>query len=152
MKTILFADDTVLVQGNSNQGKLQNSVNREMTKVMDWLTANKLSLNISKTKYMLITKKHVSTESFLINVNSNRIERTLTYKYLGIITDEKLTWKEHRKQLCSTISKYVSVMYKVKHYVNNHALCMLYHSLINSQVQYGIIAWGRAASCPVQPI
>jgi len=55
---------------------------------MDWLTANKLSLNISKTKYMLITNKHVSTESFVINVNRNRIETTVTYKHLGVIVDE----------------------------------------------------------------
>ena len=123
-----------------------------MTKVMDWLTANKLSLNISKTKYMLITNKHLCTESFVINVNRNRIERTVTYKYLGVIVHEKLTWKEHCKQLCSTISKYVGVRYKVKHYVNNHALRMLYHSLINSRAQYGIIAWGKIASCHLQPI
>jgi len=56
-----------------------------MTKVMDWLTANKLSLNISKTKHTLITNKHVSTESLVINVKSNPIERTLTYKYLGVM-------------------------------------------------------------------
>jgi len=113
MKSILFADDTVLVQSDNNLGKLQNSVNHEMTKVMDWLTANKLSLNISKTKYMLITNKHVRNESFVLNVNRNR----MTYKYLGVIVDEKLTWKEHCKQLCSTISKYYGVMYEVKHYV-----------------------------------
>jgi len=152
MKSILFADDTVLVQSDNNLGKLQNSVNHKMTKVMDWLTKNKLSLNISKTKHMLITNKHVSTESFVINVNRNRIERTVTYKYLGVIVDEKLTWKEHCKQLCSTISKYVGVMYKVKCYVNNQTLRMLYHSLINSRAQYGLIAWGKAASCHLQPI
>ena len=152
MKSILFADDTVLVQSDNNLGKLQNLVNHEMTKVIDWLTSNKLSLSISKTKYMLITNKHVNTESFVINVNRNPIKRTVTYKYLGVNVDEKLTWKEHCKQLCSTISKYVGVMYKVKHYVNNHALRMLYHSLINSRAQYGIIAWGKAASCHVQPI
>ena len=100
---------------------------------------------------MLITNKHVSTESFVINLNRNAIERNVTYKYLGVIIDEKLTWKEHCKQLCGTISKYVGVMYKV-HYVNNQALRMLYHSLINSRAQYGIIAWGKAASCHLQPI
>jgi len=51
---------------------------------------------------MLITNNHVSTESFVMNVNRIRIERTLTYRYLGVIVDEKLTWKEHCKQLCST--------------------------------------------------
>jgi len=54
MKKILFAD-TVSVQIDSNLEKLENSVKCEMTKVIDWLTGNKLSLNISKTKYMLIT-------------------------------------------------------------------------------------------------
>jgi len=43
-------------------------------------------------------------------------------------------------------------MYKVEYYVNNQALRMLYHSLINSRAQYGNIAWGRAASCHLQPI
>jgi len=94
----------------------------------------------------------MSTESFAMNVNRNRIERTETYKYLGVIVDEKLTWKEHCKELCSTISKYVGVMYKIKYYVNNQALRMLYHSLINSRAQYGIISWGKAASCQLQPI
>jgi len=92
------------------------------------------------------------TESFIINVNSNRIEKTLSYKYLGVIVEEKLTWQEHCKQLCCTICKYVGAMYKVKHYVNIQALRILYHSSINSRAQYGIIAWGRAASCHLQPI
>ena len=43
-------------------------------------------------------------------------------------------------------------MYKVKYYVNSQALRMLYHSLINSRAQYGIIAWGKAAPCHLQPI
>ena len=124
MKSVLFADDAVLVQSDNNLGKLQNSINRKMTKVVDWLTANKLSLSISKTKYVLITSKHVNTESFAIYANGNRIERSLIDKYLGVIVDEKLTWKDHCKQLCSTISKHVGLMYKLKHYVNNQALRM----------------------------
>jgi len=67
---------------------------------------------------MLIANKHVNTESFSINANGNCIERTLTYKHLGVIVDEKLAWKEHCIQLCSTVSKYVGVMCKVKHYDN----------------------------------
>ena len=79
-------------------------------------------------------------------------ENALKELYLGVIVDEKLTWKEHCRQLCSTISKYVGVMYKVKPYVNNQALRMLHHSLINSRAQYRFIAWRKAASCHLQPI
>ena len=150
MKSIHFADDTILVQSDNNLGKLQNSVNHEVTKVIDWLTANKLPLNESKTKYMLITDKHVRTESFAINANRNCIERSLTYKYLGVIVYEKLTWKEHCKQLCSTKSKYVGVMCKVRHYVNNQALRMLYHSFNKFMSTVWDYCLGRAASCHLQ--
>jgi len=54
--------------------------------------------------------------------------------------------------LCCTIYKYVGVMYKLKQYFNNQTLRMLYHSLINSRAQYGIMAWGKATSCHLQPI
>jgi len=75
MKTIVFADDAVLVQSGNNLVKWQNRVNREVAEVTDWLIANTPSLNISKTKHILITKKHVNTDSFKINVNDNRTER-----------------------------------------------------------------------------
>jgi len=84
MRNILFTDDAVLVQSDIDLESLQNLANCEMTKITDWLTANKLLLNFSETKYMLITNKHVSTESFKINANGNNIERTLIYKYCVI--------------------------------------------------------------------
>ena len=73
-------------------------------------------------------------------------------KELGVIVDEKLTLKRNCKRLCYTISKYHGAVYKVKHYLSYLAPRMLYHSLINSRAQYGIIAWGRAASYHLQPI
>jgi len=60
-----------------------------MANVLDWLKSNKLLLNISKTNYILITNKHVRTEFFIINANSNPIEKTLIYKCLGVTVHEK---------------------------------------------------------------
>jgi len=51
------------------------------------------------------------------------------WKYLGVIVDGKLSCKGHCKLLCCIIFKYVGAMYKVKCYVNDHTLRMLYHSL-----------------------
>jgi len=80
MKDILFADNTVLVQSDNNQGILQNSVKYGMAKVMDWLIANKISLNIPKIKYMLITNKEVSTESFVMDANGNVLTVVLSIR------------------------------------------------------------------------
>jgi len=69
-----------------------------MTKKMVWLTANIFSLNISKPKYILITNiLLVHTGIFVIKAKVNYIKRTAIYKYLGVILDENLTWKEHCK-------------------------------------------------------
>jgi len=115
MKIVLIADDKHLVQNDNNMKKLQNSVVHEMVKVINCLAANKLSLSISKTKYIAI--KHVNAKSFISNVNCNRIERALSCKCLGVIVDDKLSRKKNCKCLCCSISKYVGVMYKFKHYV-----------------------------------
>jgi len=67
-----------------------------MKSITEYLSINKFSLNIYETQNMLITNK-LSTDSFKLNVNENRIERTLSYKYFGVIVGEKLTWKENCK-------------------------------------------------------
>ena len=56
--TKLFAYDTVLIMTNSCITTLQHDVNKELTKIDEWMRLNKLSLNYNKSKYMLITKKN----------------------------------------------------------------------------------------------
>ena len=81
--TKLFADDTVLTMANSCMRTLQHDVNKELTKIDEWMRLNKLSLNYSKTKYMLITNKTNSED--LINCNitigKHKIEQVTQIKY-----------------------------------------------------------------------
>jgi len=65
--------------------KMRNYLTREMAEVIDWLSANKFSLNISQTEYMSDTDEDDSTDCFKIKVNGNHIERALSYKFLGVI-------------------------------------------------------------------
>jgi len=53
----LFADDTVLSISGSNSTELQSTVNTELEKVNEWLHFNKLSLNYSKTSYMIVSRQ-----------------------------------------------------------------------------------------------
>ena len=47
-----------------------------------------------------MTNEHVDTDSLKIKVNRNRFERALSYKHLGVIVNEKVTWKDNCKRLC----------------------------------------------------
>ena len=53
----MFADDSnIFIEGNDIL-KIKNELNTEMMKISSWLKANKLSLNINKTQYMLFKGK-----------------------------------------------------------------------------------------------
>ena len=63
-------------------------------------------------------------------------------KYLGITFDSNLTWKSHINELCLKLPKTVGVLSKVRHFVDNHILVMLYYSLIYPFLTYGVHVWG----------
>ena len=134
----MFADDVVLCLGT-----LQDSVNKELCIVNKWLIVNKLSLNYTKTQYMMVTKRNNNiNNNFRIHVDDIKIERAKKYKYLGVWLDEELSWKNHVQSLSSTLSKIAGVIYKTRNYVNFHCLKTLNNSLVQCELIYGILAWG----------
>ena len=73
--TTLFADDTNLHLSNENITTLQTEINKELKKIDNWMKCNKLSLNYSKTSYMLISNKCIKPQSFKISLNNVDIKR-----------------------------------------------------------------------------
>ena len=152
--TKLFADDTVLTMANSCMRTLQHDVNKELTKIDEWMRLNKLSLNYSKTKYMLITNKTKSED--LINGNitigKHKIEQVTQIKYLGVTFDNKLTWKPHIQEICSKLSSGSWAILKLRQYIDLQTLKAVYFSLIYSHLQYCISAWGLAHADALNPL
>ena len=122
----LFADDTFLCAQNDDIMKLESEVNNELSKVYQWLGSNKLTLNISKSKFMLVTKKKKLDIS--IKIDNEELEQCNTYKYLGVMFDKDLSWKPHIDYISSKIAKACGAIAKTRHFVgiNNskkHLLC-----------------------------
>ena len=94
-ETRLFANDTALILSDKNVKSLNVKVNSELIMVEQWLNANKLSLNYSKTKYMLIKPfvKKSYTDEFSVSVRGIQLGNCHLAKYLGVIIDENLNWK-----------------------------------------------------------
>ena len=92
---VLFADDTNLFCSDSNIRTLSETANQQLSQINDWFLANKLSLNVEKTKYMLFHKctdqENIPLKLPLLQLNSNIIERENSLKFLGVILDEHLT-------------------------------------------------------------
>ena len=96
---ILFADDTTILYFHKDLSNKIHEVNEELEEVSNWSKANKLSVNASKTKFMSLgTPKMTSTKThqdFNITFNYTLLERVKFTKFLGVLINVCLTWKNH---------------------------------------------------------
>ena len=95
---VLFADDTNLFYSDNNIRNLFETANQKLSQINNWFLANKLPLNVEKTKYMLFRKcidqEGIPLKLLLLQLNRNIIEKENSLKFLGVIRDEHLTWKK----------------------------------------------------------
>ena len=152
-KVKLFADDTLLTLEGDEYADLKYKVNMEISKVHNWLCVNKLTLNISKSKYMIITNKtKPSPSEFYVKINGTNLENCSSYKYLGVYIDEKLDWKAHVDYICKKVTKVCGILAKLRHCVGYDILKMVYHALVASHLQYCNLIWGNANETILKPL
>ena len=92
----MFADDTNVFLSGPSIAELENSMNTELALLYDWLCTNKLSLNITKTHYILFQppKRNVAF-NIRLHIDHKEILKVDTTKFLGVLLDSKLSWKPH---------------------------------------------------------
>jgi len=143
-KFLMYADDTTIyfnLEDFSNDN-LEDDVTNELNKINTWLRQNRLSLNAEKTKCMVFHthQKHVRPVTF--SIDGEPIEQVHYFKFLGIMFDEHLTWKNHINMVTSKLSKINGILSRVKHIFPQHALLSIYNSLFLSHINYGLLLWG----------
>ena len=154
LKFILFADDTNLFHSSKSPDDLLKTVNCELNNICIWFKANKLSLNVDKTKFILFGKKgrNVNSRLFDVKMDNKNIERVSYTKFLGVYIDENLNWKEQVKDVSCKVSKCLGMMNKVKYCLTRPCLKMLYNSFILLQLMYCNIIWGGANNSTLQKL
>ena len=101
---------------------------------------------------MLTLKAKTSNKNFHVNINGKKLERCLSYKYLGVYIDENLTWKPHITYIRKKVAKACGYIAKVCHCVKIDTLISVYYALVHSYLRYGITSWGNATSTAMQPL
>ena len=141
---VLFADDTNIVSSHTNLNELIGTINAELTKVSSWFKCNKLSLNISKTHFMHYQIAHTNLElPCNINIDNMPLDNKDHVKFLGLTIDKHLTWNQHVNNISISIAKGMGILHKVKHYLLEHSLLMIYNTLILPYLNYCNIVWGN---------
>ena len=94
----MCADDIHLTCAGNEIYSIQSSLNRDLLNISHWLTANKLTLEMTKTEFMSIgTRQKLNNlpSPTAIEINVTRINQVYSTKSLSIIIDGNLTWVNH---------------------------------------------------------
>jgi len=105
----MYADDTHLTYAGDNAVNIQWRQNQDLENVHNWLRANKLTLNVTKTEFMLIgSRQRLSTltESPTFAINDLQVSQVTTAKSLGVTIDDRLDWSGHIEKV-ETLSKHL---------------------------------------------
>ena len=145
--TILFADDTNMFITGKDIQDMCHRLNEDLVKIQEWLCCNKLSLNVSKTHYMVFTPRNKivnDVNDINIMIHSEKIERVYTTKFLGVQIDAQLNWKGHIEYTCKKLSKCIGILAKARKVLYKSCLINLYYTFAYPYFIYCNQVWGNA--------
>ena len=151
--TLLFADDTTFQVSGFDTPHLFEVANHELQNASNWFRANKLTLNVKKTKFMLFSGHNKVNEAQNLNlqINGKNVDqignscKEKYFKFVGHVLDENLTWEGHLEHLVKKLASANFAVNSTKNFLPSHIRKTVYYSLFDSHLNFGNILWGCAA-------
>ena len=142
----LFADDTNLTVSNYSITDIEIAVNSDLENLKNWLMANKPSLNVAKTEFMLIGSpqmiKNISNSQPNILIENKPIQQVNKCKTLGTTIDQRLSWKPNTENICQKITSGLSALRRVKPFVaDRNTLIFIYNAIVRPYFDYCSEVW-----------
>ena len=146
---VSYADDVSIILNDKNSETLYQKAEYAFSKIISWTTANKMTLNLQKTSFMLITNKNID---FNITINDVSLQKTSKVKILGALIDDKLNFKEHISQLVARLAKYMFILLKLSKSVPSYVLRKLYFAYVHPLILYCLPVYGTTPQSNIQPL
>ena len=149
--SILFADDTTILFEGDNINSIITLLNYELGKLIIWLNANKFSINVSKTHYMVFhrARRKLVHKDIILN---NYILQVHFTKILGIIIDDKLKWANHISYIKNQMGKGMSILLKARKVLKINVLLQFYHFFVYPYLIYCSEVWGNTSDIHLHPL
>ena len=155
-KLNLYADDTTLYNASPSYVDLMLSLRLEMTTLIEWMLANKLTLNVKKTKLMIFGSKPKLSKMPVNTMNSyisnEIVEYVHSFKYLGVILDESLNFNEHVDQVYKKSCMKLGAIKKYRTFLSNNLTIILYKSLVVPYIDYCDIVYMQTNQANLQKL
>lgn len=155
-KFYLFADDTAILVEGESWSQVYSLAQQVLDNLNTWLIDNTLTLNVKKTKFLTfgyIDARYDDLSEHALCIHScldrnqcscDEIERVPSHKYLGVLIDDKLSWEPQVNLIHSKLKKFIFIFYNVRRTLTFESMRLLYTSMVQSVLQFGVIVWGSA--------
>ena len=153
--TILFADDAKFSVHGKNPNELIQIANTELQKLYIWCLANRVSINILKTKHMIFSNRPPAITPPLVIKSSltyEVVERVDIFKFLGVYYDQNLTFKSHISYVASRLASLSSLFYRLKDSVPVFVLKCIYHAHASTILNYCNVIWSNTYDTHLLPL
>ena len=124
---------------------LEAAANSDLENLRKWLIANKLSLNVAKTEFMLIGSKpmikNISTSHPNVFIENQQIEKVNECKTLGVTIDQHLSWKRNTDKICKKVTAGISAIRRIKPFVDQDTLVLVYNAIVRPYFDYCCEVW-----------
>ena len=142
---LMYADDTAFTLSAYDPTTLAENLNKDLEEVQKWLKSNKLTLNVKKTKYVIIGShyrlRHLNGD-LNVTVNGQRLTRATNYRYLGMEVDEALGWQPHVDTFCKKVSAGIGAIKRIRSLLPRQTLLKMYDALVAHYFDYCSEVWG----------
>ena len=139
----LFADDTNLTVTGVSIQEIESNMNRDLAHVNDWLLANKLSLNVVKTEFILIGSAQKLNSIVIqpnIEINQVKINQVGNATVLGVEIDDR-SWHSHIDKVAKKVTSGIGAIRKIRDLVDRETLISVYNALVNPHFDYCSEVW-----------
>ena len=138
----MYANDTTLYWDIKDVPNYENVLNVELCKITNWLAANKLSLNVGKTKFMVFHSDKKKVVYPKLRINHIEIEHANYLNFLGLQLNHNFNWNKHVNYVSLEISKISGILYILRSEFPTYNLKSIYNTLLLPHLTYYILSWG----------
>jgi hypothetical protein len=124
----------------------ESNLNINFRTVNEWFNSNLLSLNSDKTYYMQFVTKNKFLNNINIEHDNKIIFQASSVKFLGMTLHNTLFWKRHIEANIPKLNKACYIIRRLKLYLSNTALKMVYCAFFHSVISYGLVFWGNCTN------
>ena len=140
----LYVDDSILNTSGTQLNVIEPLMNADLKHVSSWLIANKLTLNVIKTVYMVVgSRQRLATleGDLKLQIDGTSLKRVQVTKCLGVQIDKNLTWEKHAEYIIQKVACNISILRKVAPILSLDNKIAIYRSIIEPYFNYCCLVW-----------